>query len=1373
MTDDVHMHDLDPLALRDRLRATLERYLATAVPISTTRAPKLAKAIRESIGSAPLVKGPFVESLPDFAKGLSLADLIDSGICSERWRLLEPESGDLLNRPLHTHQEKAIRRAAARENFIVATGTGSGKTECFLYPIVDRLLRSADLDKPGVRAVLVYPLNALANDQLYFRIAPLVLRALGDPGITIGRFTGQVRTSARRPEEQGRLQENEGLMRALGLTAGGSISASWCLTREEMLERPPHILITNYAMLEHLLLLPRNAPLFEGSRLEFLVLDEIHTYAGAQAIEVAFLIRKLKTRLGLKLGAIQAIGTSATLDTDRADDLARFAADLFGEPFGPAKASVITGRREPHHLFEETDAGRSIDADAWVKVGEIADEVRNATSATTREWNRLCETRGLSAFVLPGRRRFGHELARALAGTEEFQLVADELGRGLREFTGLAQELFPDVELDVRNRALHGLISAAVFARPGHTTAPILPARYHLAVSGIQGAVVRLDSESDEGWSDLRLKRSHDDGKGAPYFRVLACRNCGEPYLEGWRSGDGSAIVGKNDGGSDRYLFRIQDVAGESTVEIGADSGEGLLPDGDPVEWVDAKTGRTSARGSPGSVRILPCQLTKDQDDHQRYLSRCAACGSRQNRYPEPISSLHPGDEAISAVAAQVILEALPEPRAVQHPRPFAGRKVLAFSDNRQDAAFFAPFFERTSLDIAVRAGIAGSIAGATGADAPGLADLAALVWQRMGPEGQAAIRRFRGQSLSNASARQLVYGHVVAEFCSAAAARLSLENLGMARVVYESASLREVAAAMESEVSPLDERTARSFSALALDLIRRDRAICEPSLDLTDDRIWGRQSQQYRCFALDSKRRAAFPMPVLPAAHHDNRFSWILEKRLGLSRDHTFVTLRTFFDFATRTKLLVRHGPAYALDISELRIEDGRHGALYECGSCGTRTFRSVRSVCPSWKCDGTLREFIGSYRQAAETDNHYSHLFREVAAGGSNTALNAIAREHTAAIGTRLREDLEESFRVGDVNLLSCTTTMELGVDLGDLEAILCRNVPPGIGNYQQRAGRAGRRAQAAPVALTVARNGNYDQQQYEHFDRYLRSRPTVPYVALGSADFFRRHQMSIVLSGFLRDRLADSDRSGAPRLSDLLGETFDNAQCDGFLADFRRWSESDAGRSAYSEAESFRMTLPEKDRIIGWRGGDLRGYAEERLRGFAHDVAGAWMSLNERMMQAATAGQFGVAGAMQMQQRNLLAQFLVSVLSRRAVIPTYSFPVHTCRLEISVNRKQKPSLYGDPEQGLQLDRAAVLAITEYAPGAEVVAGGRIWTSAGIVRYRRRSCRPAGTACAISVEVWKSSMIGTSCRPSAPGARASVRAADCRDGFSSRRGS
>ncbi len=1308
--------DIDPIQLRDRLRSTLARYLATAVPISPTRAPQLARAVRDKIAEDDaLMKGPFVESLPDFEKGGSLAQFVESGVCGSRWRLLESTAPSVFCRALHRHQDTALRRAANHRNVIVATGTGSGKTECFLYPIIDRLLRDGDLDTPGVRAILVYPLNALANDQLYFRIAPLLLRQLGDPGITFGRFTGQVRSSATREQEQDRLIRNDALMRVLDLEEGDSIPESWRLSRSEMLRQPPHILITNYAMLEHLLLLPRNAPLFSGSRLRFLVLDEIHTYAGAQAIEVAFLIRKLKRRLGLEPGTIQAIGTSATLDPTRRTELARFASDLFGEPFD--SDDLITGRRQPHTLLGQTP-DKSVDPATWIAVGEIVARLRaqEARAPSIRAWNEVCRTRGATPFLLPEEGPIGRTLTRHLARMKEVHRVAADLEHGLKEFTEIAHAVFPSADPGERNRALHGLIATAVFARPDAETFPILPARYHLAGSSTQGGCLRLNATTQEGWSDLQLKRSHDDPNNVPYYHILACRNCGEPYFEGSRAGD--VATGKPTPGADRYVFRIKSLASPEAVEIGVDSDD-ESPNAGTVEWVDAANGRITAQGAAGRVAVIRCDLKEDQEERRWYLRSCVACGSRSARHPEAISPLHPGDEAVSAVAAQVLLEALPEPEPDEYPRPMAGRKVLAFADNRQDAAFFAPFFERTSLDLAVRAGIAGSISGSAGDDAPGFADLADRVWRRLRPEGQTALKQFRGDKRSRDSARGLLAAHTVAEFCTAGMARVSLESLGLAHVSYAGRALAAVAAAVAKLAPELDTALATDFAALALDLIRRDRAIhdSDGTLDLTDDKIWGRQNQENRCVSLDRpQRRKSFPRPILPAEQHDNRFSWVL-KRLGMNRDLTFAVLKAFFDHAKKTRLLVRHGPGYALDLVTLHIEDGRRRPLYECRVCGARTFRSVRSICPSWKCEGSLHEVANDARDALEQHNHYARLYLDGRDAGRS--MNAIAREHTAAIGVQLREELEEEFRNGDVNLLSCTTTMELGVDLGDLEATLCRNVPPGIGNYQQRAGRAGRRAQAAPVALTIARNGNYDQEQYQSFDEYLSGRVAVPYIALDNADFFRRHQMSIVLAGFFRECLAGTDRSAAPRLHDILGHDLGADEVRSHISAFGSWSTSDVGQAAYAEAESLVMTIPRSIQSTGLGGCDLYRCAAGRWSDFVNEIANRWQTLQDRLKQAGDDRQYNVAAAMQRQQKNLLAQFLVDMLSRQAVIPTYSFPVHTCRLEISTSKGRPASPYGAPDTGLQLDRAALLAISEYAPGAEVVAGGRIWTSAGIIRY------------------------------------------------------
>ena len=321
------MNDTNPIELVDDLKSVLERYIATTLPISR-RYPLLAARFRDELGRQPLVTGPFVEALPDFEKGSSLTSML-----KRNGGFLHDAMGAIptADRLLHKHQQTALELSAKHnKSLLVATGTGSGKTETFLYPIAHDLLTDPEPNRPGVRSLLIYPMNALANDQLYYRIAPLFARYLADHGITFGRYTGQVKANIKRNDEEVRLMNNSKLMHAMGEPK--RIPKNWYLTREEMLKDPPKVLITNYAMLEHLLLLPRNEALFKANALRFIVLDEIHTYRGAQATEVAFLLRKLKNRLGIK-DSVRVFGTSASLaEGEDADvQLKKFASGLFGE----------------------------------------------------------------------------------------------------------------------------------------------------------------------------------------------------------------------------------------------------------------------------------------------------------------------------------------------------------------------------------------------------------------------------------------------------------------------------------------------------------------------------------------------------------------------------------------------------------------------------------------------------------------------------------------------------------------------------------------------------------------------------------------------------------------------------------------------------------------------------------------------------------------------------------------------------------------------------------------------------------------------------------------------------------------------------------
>jgi DEAD/DEAH box helicase len=325
---------VDVVATSARLGATYRRYLRSLLPV---REPALAAALRHAIESSPLLtKGPILETSPPYQTGASLRELIADGV-------LDPAFAGLggpalpLDRPLYLHQEQAIRKAAAGRNLVVATGTGSGKTECFLLPVLSELIaeHSAGTLGPGVRALLLYPMNALANDQVR-RLRQVLERF---PHITFGRYTGDT------PERAG-----EGASLFAQLNPGQARLPGELLSRQEMRDGPPHLLLTNYAMLEYLLLRPADIDLFEGKHSghwRFIVLDEAHVYDGAKAEEVGMLLRRLRERVGR--GSLQAIATSATVG-DRPQAVMDFAAKLFDAPFewsdgDPARQDLVRSAR--------------------------------------------------------------------------------------------------------------------------------------------------------------------------------------------------------------------------------------------------------------------------------------------------------------------------------------------------------------------------------------------------------------------------------------------------------------------------------------------------------------------------------------------------------------------------------------------------------------------------------------------------------------------------------------------------------------------------------------------------------------------------------------------------------------------------------------------------------------------------------------------------------------------------------------------------------------------------------------------------------------------------------------------------------------------
>ena len=297
--------NFNPITASAKIKKYYLRYIETAFFINDE---SYFRQFREKLADdSSFSKGPYLEATDSFKAGKSLEELINEGVVSPLFRELDQKAMPV-SRPLYAHQETSVRCIGNGENAVITTGTGSGKTESFLLPILNYLFREQEKGTlgPGVRALLIYPMNALANDQV-----KRLRKLLNGTKITFGAYTGET--------EQ---KQADALNKYKKLNDNKEPLTNELISRDVINETPPNLLITNYAMLEYLMIRPRDNSLFSGaygSTWKFVVLDEAHTYTGATGIEVAMLLKRLKARLETD-NTIQYILTSATLGTSEKDN---------------------------------------------------------------------------------------------------------------------------------------------------------------------------------------------------------------------------------------------------------------------------------------------------------------------------------------------------------------------------------------------------------------------------------------------------------------------------------------------------------------------------------------------------------------------------------------------------------------------------------------------------------------------------------------------------------------------------------------------------------------------------------------------------------------------------------------------------------------------------------------------------------------------------------------------------------------------------------------------------------------------------------------------------------------------------------------------
>jgi superfamily II DNA/RNA helicase len=1345
---------IHPLETTNHIRNTYLRYLKTIKPFQD-------EGFRNAFASAIeeknlLVKGPLVEIALPYKKDKSIKQLVAEGVLSSKFA--ELNSPDLpYERPLYAHQVKAIKKAIDERNLVVATGTGSGKTEAFLVPILNYLFREEEagtLAKPGVRAMLLYPMNALANDQMK-RLRRLLQNY---PKITFGRYIG---------ETDGTNARDKAIDDFKKIYHQEIILENELFTRKEMQERPPHILLTNYAMLEYLLLRPADSSLFDGKTGEhwhFIALDEAHVYDGANATEMAMLLRRVADRVvGPQLGRLQYIATSATLGRGKADypDIIEFATNLFNKSFewvedNPDCQDIVEAERvEIEALGETWGQGTPKLYEDLVNLVDNRPPKDDGIIDYLAKFESIFRKHKLSAPVQAALAAAKKEPAAALQrylyeilrGDENVHTVLHSLrDKNARLLDDLAKDIFPDISDP--SEALINLVALSVFARADLESLPLLPARYHVFARALEGAFVCLNEKahkdlSPEKQNRLFLRRQkYCPHCGSRVFELATCTRCGTAYLIGEEK-SGSAIHDEKEGfvpiKTANYL--LQNSALYSTAvakktqyytisskfsEIDEDEivsdpestpddlNENLQPNELQLCCSCGQIQHPGARVCACKSPLIP--INEIDLGRKHTLRRCVSCSVRSNG--GVVYRFLTGQDAPVSVLADALYQHVPASRDQDsYALPGHGRKMLNFTDSRQNAAFFAPYLERSHERNLRRRLIMLTLQKDPEAEKGQL---------RLQTVMERLIFRVAEENVfptddPEKEKRAAVW--LMQEF-SSLDRRISLEGLGLLRFEPDIPEKWIVPDFLASDPWNLNKEQAYRLIVNLLNTLRLQGAITyllNDKLDLlvsAKEAFAPRQKPFYVRLEGSVAKKGIFSWkPSALANARTNFLKRILEEKgfQGLdSGDVVKKLLEDLWSYLTypsspwcnclEIKDLQGEGIVYRINHKAWKVIPTKNNfsGWMTCDKCQNITFGSVENVCMTYGCTGHLAPL--TEKSVGFKDNLYKGEYLE------STPIVMLANEHTAQWTAREAANVQNQFIQGKVNVLSCSTTFELGVDVGDLQAVIMRNMPPTTANYIQRAGRAGRRTDSAAYVLTFAQRRSHDLTYFAKPEAMVSGKIKPPVAVLTNGKIVRRHLHSVVFSAFFRwaketqdrefrwisDFLLEGDKEkGIDLLKQFLTEK-PAALREALMRVIPNGLHDELGVKDWSWVNE--LTSPDNSKSLDLAAQDFLSEIQklEELR------AEARAKDNAKSDQEA------------MRLRKIIDQIrsrqLLGFLGSRNVLPKYGFPTDVVELKTD-------HLSSIPEASqIQLERDLRMAISEFAPGSEVVAAKRIWRSQGV---------------------------------------------------------
>ena len=1268
--------------------------------------------------------------------------------------------------PAHRHQEQAFSRlsGAKLQSTLIATGTGSGKTESFLWPILDHCRRN--VGKPGIKAILIYPMNALATDQAGRMAKAIEGNAQLKGAVRAGLYIG----------------ESKGEKRSAHKTMG----ADHIITdRQSMRLNPPDILLTNYKMLDYLLIRPGDQELWAqnlAGALRFLVVDELHTFDGAQGTDLACLIRRLKARLGVDSGELCCVGTSATLGGEAgADTLRTYAEDIFGEPFkGDA---VVTEQRlsrdeflAEHYVGHietvssemrlQLDPSRFPSPEEYVltQYGLWFDEPL-AGEPWSDAWRVALGDQLMRHATLTNLLK---ELGTTPTGVNTLVAAFSRSRRELREdpeLTRLAIISFLSLVSEARSWVPERLDAKQAREAAGmpRRTRPFLEVRLQLWQREMARMVGDVTKEPTLRYTDDLTK-----AQLRHHLPMLHCRDCGalgwatlqsrdKPDL--YRTGNRQfyAAFFSND---PQVCFLWPDAAAPKTEQwrtaqrfaLNSDTLVRERDDGDGID--ESKV-----------VRVVVSHSVRTEKGQKKLDRNCPFCAAH-------------GSLTLIGFRAATLT-------SIYIDQLFASRfnndkKLLTFSDSVQDASHRAGFFGARTWRFNLRVALQHVLSQSQGVTLDQLPDAFTAHWRDgSAASNEAFAYRFlapnmdwlpdylalqesgelpKGTTLLQEIDRRIAF-EIFTEFGLQARIGRSLPRMGCATVRVDDELLATATDALleplRNEVGglrALDRTTLHYFLAGALHHLRERGGIDHDELPedfvLSGGRdthvfnrrrhlpAFGRSSRMPTLITDDSKS------PRFDTVLHGGGANWYarwvercfagVSALIGAPTDVWSLVLPCLTEHKILQATDGKHGRVWGLRPAALQVSSDV--VRLRCSQCAHWLSVAQAEVaifdgglCLTARCTGVYAA------DDADTNDYFGRLYR------LGEVERVFAAEHTGLLTRPARETVEREFKAeaserqpSFPNLLSCTPTLEMGIDIGALSSAILCSVPPAQSNYLQRIGRAGRR-DGNSLLLTVAQAKPHDLYFYADPELMISGMVSPPGIFLNASAVLERQLAAYCLDQWNAQGIP---KDAIPR---QLTAVFDNLENQSKTRFPHNWLDFVAGRdeellSAFIQlfgdriGEGARIHLraflmgDKKDQgSLGWKVLDaLHKERQQRdsLRSQGRKVKKAFEKLeaakaknkdHDEQLRERRREQH----ALERLVKNIERKSVLEFLTDRGLLPNYAFPESPIQLSSVIWRKKQEVSSKDKSkyetQTYDYARPAMAALSELAPENRFFAGGR----------------------------------------------------------------